>query len=224
MSTGSVVKVAGPLVVAQGMRDANMFDVVRVSSQRLIGENGLKDHDLRYEQAEEFLQLCYKFWEGSWQDDAVRKDKQRRIFTDPAKVHPIQHAGKYYQSQGVFQVSPSVQRTPVLFQAGASPRGLQFAARHAEAVFIGGDKPEKIKAQVDKIRSLAREQGRGRELIAHLFTPEIVIGVPALFFIPQVVFNCFLARGGQRLIFACASGIATLLACPRQQFFHLTHH
>ena len=38
MSTGSVVKVAGPLVVAQGMRDANMFDVVRVSSQRLIGE------------------------------------------------------------------------------------------------------------------------------------------------------------------------------------------
>lgn len=48
------------------------------SAQRLIGENGLKDHDLRYEQAEEFLQLCYKFWEGSWEDDAVLKDKQQR--------------------------------------------------------------------------------------------------------------------------------------------------
>ena len=92
------------------------------SAQRLIGENGLKDHDLRYEQAEEFLQLCYKFWEGSWEDDAVLKDKQQRIFTDPAKVHQVNHQGQFYRSQGVFQVSPSVQRTPVLFQAGASPR------------------------------------------------------------------------------------------------------
>ena len=38
MSTGTIKKVAGPLVIAEGMRDANMFDVVRVSSQRLIGE------------------------------------------------------------------------------------------------------------------------------------------------------------------------------------------
>ena len=45
------------------------------SAERLIGQKGLKDHDLRYEQAEEFLELCYKFWEGSWEDDAVQKDK-----------------------------------------------------------------------------------------------------------------------------------------------------
>ena len=38
MSTGTIKKVAGPLVIAEGMRDANMFDVVRVSNQRLIGE------------------------------------------------------------------------------------------------------------------------------------------------------------------------------------------
>ena len=113
------------------------------SAQRLIGEKGLKDHDLRYEQAEEFLQLCYKFWEGSWDNDAVLKDKQNRIFTDPSKVHPVQHDGQFYQSQGVFQVSPSIQRTPVLFQAGASPRGLAFATQHAEGMFFGGDQPEK---------------------------------------------------------------------------------
>lgn len=115
------------------------------SAQRLIGENGLKDHDLRYEQAEEFLQLCYKFWEGSWEDDAVLKDKQQRIFTDPAKVHQVNHQGQFYRSQGVFQVSPSVQRTPVLFQAGASPRGMAFATQHTEGMFIGGDHPDKIK-------------------------------------------------------------------------------
>lgn len=133
------------------------------SAERLIGKKGLKDHDLRYEQAEEFLQLCYKFWEGSWEDHAVRKDKKNRIFTDPTKVHSIQHEGQFYQSQGVFQVSPSIQRTPVLFQAGASPRGLAFATQHAEGMFIGGDKPEKIKKQVDQIRQSATQQGRNTE-------------------------------------------------------------
>ena len=135
------------------------------SAQRLIGEKGLKDHDLRYAQAEEFLQLCYKFWEGSWENDAILKDKQNRIFTDPAKVHPVQHQGQFYQSQGVFQVSPSIQRTPVLFQAGASPRGLAFATQHAEGMFIGGDQPEKIKKQVDQIRQQATNQGRDPEAI-----------------------------------------------------------
>lgn len=130
------------------------------SAERLIGQSGLKDHDLRYEQAEEFLELSYKFWQDSWEDDAVRKDKQQRIFTDPSKVHPIQHHGRFFQSEGVFQVAPSPQRTPVLFQAGASPRGMQFATRHAECVFIGGDRPEKIRQQVQRLRQLAQEQGR----------------------------------------------------------------
>src|SRR5690606_16035810 len=72
---------------------------------------------------------------------------------------------QFYQSQGVFQVSPSIQRTPVLFQAGASPRGLTFATQHAEGMFIGGDQPEKIKKQVDQIRKQATEQGRDPEAI-----------------------------------------------------------
>lgn len=146
--------------LTQGRIGWNIVTGYLDSAERLIGHTGLKDHDLRYEQAEEFLQLCYKFWEGSWENDAVVKDKKNRIFTDPAKVHHITHQGKFYQSQGVFQVSPSIQRTPVLFQAGASPRGLTFATQHAEAMFIGGDQPEKIKKQVDQIRKKALEQGR----------------------------------------------------------------
>ncbi|MEZ2902159.1 LLM class flavin-dependent oxidoreductase [Acinetobacter terrestris] len=151
--------------LTQGRIGWNIVTGYLDSAQRLIGEKGLKDHDLRYEQAEEFLQLCYKFWEGSWENDAVLKDKQKRIFTNPAKVHPVQHQGQFYQSQGVFQVSPSIQRTPVLFQAGASPRGLAFATQHAEGMFIGGDQPEKIKKQVDQIRQQANEQGRDPEAI-----------------------------------------------------------
>lgn len=151
--------------LSQGRIGWNIVTGYLDSAERLIGQKGLKDHDLRYEQAEEFLNLCYKFWEGSWENDAVLKDKQQRIYTDPKKVHAIRHHGKFYQSHGVFQVSPSPQRTPLLFQAGASPRGLEFATRHAEAIFIGGDHPEKIKKQVDQIRALAKSKGRDEHQI-----------------------------------------------------------
>lgn len=149
--------------LTQGRIGWNIVTGYLDSAERLIGQKGLKDHDLRYEQADEFLTLCYKFWEGSWENDAIQKDKQKRIFTDPKKVHQINHQGHFYQSQGVFQVSPSPQRTPLLFQAGASARGLAFSTQHAECVFIGGDQADKIKQQVDKIRELTKQQGRNPE-------------------------------------------------------------
>ncbi|WP_180007979.1 LLM class flavin-dependent oxidoreductase [Acinetobacter sp. YH16057] len=151
--------------LTQGRIGWNIVTGYLDSAERLIGQKGLKDHDLRYEQAEEFLQLCYKFWEGSWENDAVQKDKVHRIFSDPKKVHAIQHQGKFYQSQGVFQVSPSIQRTPVLYQAGASPRGLAFATQHAEGMFIGADSAEKVKNQVQKIRSQTAAQGRDPQAV-----------------------------------------------------------
>ena len=157
--------------LTQGRIGWNIVTGYLDSAERLIGHQGLKEHDQRYAQAEEFLELCYKFWEGSWENDAVLKDKAQRIFTDPRKVHAIQHQGQFYQSQGVFQVSPSPQRTPVLFQAGASPRGLNFATQHAEALFIGGDRPEKIKQQVEKIRALTAAQGRSADAV------KILVGI-----------------------------------------------
>lgn len=162
--------------LTQGRIGWNIVTGYLDSAQRLIGQQGLKEHDSRYDQAEEFLSLCYKFWEGSWEDDAVVKDKIKRIYTDPAKVHQINHQGQYYQSQGVFQVSPSIQRTPLLFQAGASPKGLSFATRHAEGIFIGADKPEKLKLQVNKIRELTRQQGRDPEKVKIFVGITVVTG------------------------------------------------
>jgi long-chain alkane monooxygenase len=146
--------------LTQGRIGWNIVTGYLDSAAKLVGQSALKDHDLRYEQAEEFLELSYKFWEGSWEDDAIIIDKINRIFTQPNKVHSIHHQGQFYQSQGVFQVSPSVQRTPVLFQAGSSPKGTEFATKHAEAMFIGADSPEKVKAQVNKIRAQVVAQGR----------------------------------------------------------------
>ncbi|ALH96289.1 LLM class flavin-dependent oxidoreductase [Acinetobacter equi] len=157
--------------LTQGRIGWNIVTGYLDSAAKLVGQAGLKDHDLRYEQAEEFLELAYKFWEGSWEDDAIIIDKENRIFTRPEKVHAIQHYGKFYQSQGVFQVSPSIQRTPVLFQAGASPKGLEFATKHSEAMFIGADTPEKVKAQVEKIRAQTIAQGR------HAQDIKILVGI-----------------------------------------------
>ena len=92
-------------------------------------------HETRYDIADEFLEVCYKLWEGSWEEGAVVKDKEKGIFTLPDRVHPINHKGKWFSVPGVHLSEPSPQRTPVLFQAGASAPGREFAAKHAECIF-----------------------------------------------------------------------------------------
>lgn len=120
-------------------------------------------HDERYELAEEFLDVVYKLLEGSWDDDAVVFDRERGVFTDPAKVHPINHQGKHFSVPGFAITEPSPQRTPVIFQAGASPRGRTFAAAHGEGVFISPATPEGARAITDDIRDRAEAQGRSRD-------------------------------------------------------------
>ena len=103
-----------------------------------LGFDGLPPHEERYARAEEYLEVIYKLVEGSWADDAVVDDRQRRIYVDPDRVRPIDHRGRYFDVAGPHLSAPSVQRTPVLFQAGMSERGREFAAQHAECVFVVG--------------------------------------------------------------------------------------
>jgi len=117
-------------------------------------------HDERYDIADEFMEVCYKLWEGSWEDDAVVRDHERGVFTEPSKVHDIGHNGRHYRVPGAHLCEPSPQRTPFLFQAGASARGRKFAATHAEAVFLIGTNPQDMRSVVDQYRMLAAEQGR----------------------------------------------------------------
>jgi FMN-dependent oxidoreductase (nitrilotriacetate monooxygenase family) len=130
------------------------------SAARNLGLDAQIPHDQRYEIADEYLEVCYKLWEASWESDAVVRDTQRGVFTDPAKVHDIEHKGKYFSVPGPFLCEPSPQRTPVLFQAGASPRGVRFAAAHAEAVFVSGPTPQIVRGPVRALRTFAAELGR----------------------------------------------------------------
>ena len=104
--------------------------------------------------------MLYKLHEGSWDDDAVVADRERRVYAEPGKVRKVQHQGEFYKVEGYHLCEPSPQRTPVLFQAGSSPRGLAFAGQHAECVFISGQDQAATRAQVDKVRAAARAAGR----------------------------------------------------------------
>ncbi|WP_373893625.1 LLM class flavin-dependent oxidoreductase [Virgibacillus natechei] len=119
--------------------------------------------ELRYDRADEFLNVVYKLWEHSWDNDAVVYDKENDTYADPDKVHLIDHEGEFFNVPGPHLVEPSPQRTPVLFQAGASPRGRDFAAKHAEAVFTKNHSLEALKAYVADIRERMVEQGRDHE-------------------------------------------------------------
>jgi len=125
-----------------------------------MGLAGQTGHDRRYEAAEEYMRLVYALWEGSWEDGAVLRDRRRHVFADPARVHRIRHDGEFYRLDAMHLSEPSPQRTPVLYQAGASSRGRAFAAAHAECVFINGPNRQVVALQVADLRRRAAGFGR----------------------------------------------------------------
>jgi FMN-dependent oxidoreductase (nitrilotriacetate monooxygenase family) len=125
-----------------------------------LGYDALEQHDERYDRADEFLEVVYKLWEGSWADDAVVVDRKNRVYARPERVRAIAHNGKYYRSNAVHGSSPSLQRTPVLFQAGASERGRAFSGKHAEGAFISAPTIERARELSRKVRQAAVDAGR----------------------------------------------------------------
>ncbi len=130
------------------------------SGAKNISQGGLRRHDNRYEVAAEYVEVLYKLFEGSWEEGSVVRDASRGIFTDPSKVHEIGHKGKYFEVPGYHLTEPSPQRTPVLYQAGASGPGKAFAALHAECVFVAAPTKSLLKQYVKDIRTLAAAAGR----------------------------------------------------------------
>lgn len=129
---------------------------------RNLGFGDLPRHDDRYDRGDDYLEVLYKLWEASWDEDAVVADVERGIYADPAKVHTIDHIGPYYRVPGPHLCEPSPQRTPVLFQAGSSDRGREFAARHAECAFVVGSRRTVARIRAD-IGERAVRHGRRPE-------------------------------------------------------------
>lgn len=130
------------------------------SGSKNLGLKTQINHDNRYDIADEYLEVLYKLWEGSWEEGSVLRDRKNGIFADHKKVHPIQHEGKYFTVPGIHICEPSPQRTPVLYQAGASSRGQKFASQNAECVFIAAPSKIATKKVVQGIRQKLAQEGR----------------------------------------------------------------
>ena len=151
--------------LSQGRVGWNIVTGYLDSAARAMGLAQQPEHDRRYDQADEYLQVLYKLLEGSWADDAVVADREQRIYARPDKVRKVQHHGEFYKVDGYHLCEPSPQRTPVLFQAGSSQRGLGFAGQHAECVFISAQDKTAARAQVEQVRAAASAAGRDPQAV-----------------------------------------------------------
>src|SRR5215472_7773270 len=136
---------------------------VVTSDLRLSRGTGLAEpatHEERYDRADEYVGVVRKLWEESWEDGAVVRDAASDTFADPARVHRVEHDGRWFRLCAPHQCEPSPQRTPVLYQAGSSDRGTAFAARHAEVAFVTLGGMNQGAARVARLRRWAEEQGR----------------------------------------------------------------
>jgi FMN-dependent oxidoreductase (nitrilotriacetate monooxygenase family) len=106
------------------------------------------------------LSQPHRLWEGSWAADAITSNSEADEYIDPSKIRTINHQGKYFHLESRHIVDPTPQRTPFLFQAGTSSAGSEFAATHAEAIFVSSHSPLVLAPKIAKIRALAEEKGR----------------------------------------------------------------
>jgi FMN-dependent oxidoreductase (nitrilotriacetate monooxygenase family) len=172
------------------------------SAARLHGLDGQVDADERYDRGDDFLAVAYRLWEASWADDAVALDKAGRVYARPEKVRDIDHEGPWFSVPGPHLIDPTPQRTPFLFQAGSSERGRQFAATHAEGVFLNTPTAAATKFIVDDIRERAERIGRD---------PASVRFFPKLTPIVAATDEEALERYRELIAYSSTDGIFTLL-------------
>lgn len=113
---------------SRGRAAWNVVTSLNDSEAQNFGLEQHPSHDSRYDRADEFMEVVLGLWD-TWEDDTLVMDRERGIFTDPAKVHRLDYQGQWFRSRGPLTVPRTPQGRPVLIQAGQRPRGKEFAAR-----------------------------------------------------------------------------------------------
>lgn len=140
----------------------NIVTSMNDSEGRLFGKDRHLEHDLRYDRADEFVEVALKLW-NSWQSGALKLDREQGVLADPARVNAVDHHGEWFRVEGPLNIPRSPQGRPVLIQAGSSGRGRRFGARWAEAIFsIHADLPS-MRAFRDDVRQQVVAQGRAAD-------------------------------------------------------------
>lgn len=124
-----------------------------------FGYDEIPKHKTRYQMADEHLDVCMKLWD-SWEEGALVFDKKAGKLVDKDKMHKFNHKGEFYKVAGPLNISRMPQGYPVLFQAGASDDGRDYAVRRADAIFITYEDAEKGRAFYKDIKQRAAQFGR----------------------------------------------------------------
>ncbi|GAA5235181.1 LLM class flavin-dependent oxidoreductase [Verticiella sediminum] len=124
-----------------------------------FNQGEVRTHAERYERAHEFVDVVQALWD-SWEDDAFLRDKASGLFFDPAKLHVLDHRGKYFSARGPLNIPRSPQGQPVIVQAGSSEDGRGFAAERAEVVFTAQPSLAAARGFYADVKARAERAGR----------------------------------------------------------------
>ena len=133
-----------------------------------FGIDKLPPREVRYAMADEYMELVNRLFD-SWEPDAVVKDRARGVYTDYTKVHPIHFKGEFFRCRGPLNTAPSPQRRPTYVQAGGSPRGRDFAAKHADSIIATANGIRGMRDFRDDVRARAAKIGRNPDDIKVMY-------------------------------------------------------
>src|SRR5438477_2295973 len=154
------------------------WNIVTTSNPDAALNFGLDDHmehDDRYVQRREFYDVVTGQW-ASFADDAFVRDVESGLYFDPAKMHVLNHKGKYLSVRGPLNIARPIQGWPVIVQAGASEPGKQLAAETAELVFAAGGNLTAAKASYADLKGRLDKLGRDRDSLKILPGAFVVVG------------------------------------------------
>lgn len=140
----------------------NVVTSVNDNEARNMGLEAAVGHDLRYDRADEFMEVVHGHWD-TWEEDALALDRESGLFAHGDKVHRLDHEGEHFRSRGPFTVPRTPQGHPVVIQAGQSGRGSKFAARWGELLFVSHAQLEPAKKSYASVRAEAEALGRDPE-------------------------------------------------------------
>jgi alkanesulfonate monooxygenase len=161
--------------ISGGRAGWNIVTTSNPDAARNFGLENHMEHDERYRRAREFYDVVTGLWD-SFADDAFVRDVESGLYLDPAKMHALNHTGKYFSVRGPLNIARPAQGWPVIVQAGASEAGKQLAAETAEAVFAGGGSLSDGQKLYEDIKCRMDRLGRDREHLKVLPGAFVVVG------------------------------------------------
>jgi len=148
--------------ISNGRAGWNIVTTSNPDAALNFGMTDQMEHGERYARAREFYDVVTGLWD-SWADDAFVRDVESGLYFDPARLHVLDHQGRYLSARGPLNIARPVQGWPVIVQAGASDAGRQLAAETAEMIFASSSSLADAQAFYADVKGRMDRLGRDRD-------------------------------------------------------------